>query len=211
MVILYRIDIIIRLYDKDDFMNKFKIHYNAPVTLTFTFSALGVLLLRGIYGDDFINYLFVNFRTSLTDPMQYIRLFSYILGHGSWQHFSGNFLIILLLGPMLEEKYGSKELIKMILITALVTGLINTLLFDTGLIGASGIVFMMILLSSFANVKRGYIPLTLIIVAVLFIGKELASAVMVQDNISQMAHIVGGISGAALGSSRVNKKRRNKI
>lgn len=186
-----------------------RIHYNAPVTLTFTFSALGVLLLKEIYGDVFISYLFTNFRTSLTDPMQYIRLFSYILGHGSWQHFSSNFLIILLLGPMLEEKYGSEQLIKMILITALITGVLNTLLFDTGLIGASGIVFMMILLSSFANVKAGYIPLTLIIVGVIFIGRELVDAVTLQDNISQMAHIVGGISGAVLGGARLNSGRRN--
>ncbi|MBS4534881.1 rhomboid family intramembrane serine protease [Clostridium sp. D2Q-14] len=192
-------------------MNRSRIHYNAPVTLTFTFLALGVLLLGEVYGDAFINYLFVNFRTSLADPMQYIRLFSYILGHGSWEHFSSNFLLILLLGPMLEEKYGSKELIKMILITAFVTGVINILLFDTGLIGASGIVFMLILLSSFSNVKRGHIPLTLVIVGILFIGKELTTAVMVKDNISQMAHVVGGICGAILGGNRVNRIKIKKI
>ncbi|MBS4539173.1 rhomboid family intramembrane serine protease [Clostridium sp. D2Q-11] len=186
-----------------------RIHYNAPVTLTFTFSALGVLLLKEVYGDIFVRYLFTNFRTSLSDPMQYVRLFSYILGHANWQHFSSNFLIILLLGPMIEEKYGSNELIKMILITALITGVINTLLFDTGLIGASGIVFMMILLSSFANVRAGHIPLTLIIVGAIFIGKELVDAVTVKDSISQMAHIVGGISGAVLGNATINKGRKN--
>lgn len=187
-------------------MDKLKINYNAPVTLTFTFTALGVLLLKEIYGVEFMTYIFTNYRTSLTDPMQYIRLFSYVLGHSSWQHFSSNFLIILLLGPILEEKYGSIALIKMILLTAFVTGVLNVLLFSTGLIGASGIVFMMIILSSFSNVKSSYIPLTLIIVAIIFIGREVVDAITLKDDISQMAHIVGGISGAGLGSMELKQK-----
>lgn len=184
-----------------------KIQYNAPVTLTFTFMALSVLLFKELLGDSFVKYLFINFRTSLTDPLQYIRLFSYIFGHSSWQHFSSNFLLILLLGPMLEEKYGSEEFIKMIFITTFITGIINTLFLNTGLIGASGIVFMMILLSSFANAKAGRIPLTLIIVVIIFIGRELVDAITVKDNISQMAHIIGGISGAILGNIRIEKSK----
>ncbi|MGO1369230.1 MAG: rhomboid family intramembrane serine protease [Senegalia sp. (in: firmicutes)] len=191
-------------------MDRLKINYNAPVTLTFTFSAVGVLLLKEIYGIEFMTYIFTNYRTSLADPMQYIRLFSYILGHSSWQHFSSNFLIILLLGPILEEKYGSTTLIKMILLTAFVTGVFNVLLFNTGLIGASGIVFMMIILSSFSNVKAGHIPLTLIIVAAIFIGREAVDAFVLKDDISQMAHIVGAISGAGLGSMELNQKFNKK-
>ncbi|WP_201750443.1 rhomboid family intramembrane serine protease [Senegalia massiliensis] len=191
-------------------MDRFKINYNSPVTLTFTFTALGVLLLKEIYGIEFMTYIFTNYRTSVDDPMQYIRLFSYVLGHSSWQHFTSNFLIILLLGPILEEKYGSKPLIKMILITTFITGVLNVILFSTGLIGASGIVFMMIILSSFANTRSGYIPLTLIIVAVIFIGRELVDAITLKDNISQMAHIVGGISGAGLGGIQLTNKKSYK-
>ena len=60
---------------------------------------------------------FTNFRTSISDPLQYLRLFSYILGHANWSHFSSNFLIILLVGPMVEEKYGSSSLLEMIIVT----------------------------------------------------------------------------------------------
>jgi rhomboid protease GluP len=180
-------------------INLKKIQYNAPVTLTFTLAALMVLLLGTLTNSSTTNYFFTNYRTSFADPMQYIRLFIYILGHANWEHFSSNFLIILLLGPILEEKYGSLKLLNMILFTAFVSGLINTLFFSTGLLGASGIVFMIILLSSYANVQAGRIPLTLIIVIVVFIGKEVINGLSISDNVSQLTHIFGGLCGGIFG------------
>jgi membrane associated rhomboid family serine protease len=178
-------------------LHKFKkIQYNSPVILTFTFLAFGSYLLSYLTNDTFNQMIFSNYRTSLLDPMQYVRLFSYILGHANWAHFSGNFIIILIIGPMLEEKYGSKVLIQLILITALVTGLINTIFSNHALLGASGIVYMFIILSSFTNAERGKIPLTLIIVFFVFIGKEIFAGAFTQDNVSQLAHIIGGIFGA---------------
>ena len=75
---------------------------------------------------------------------------------------------------------------------------LNNLLFNTGLLGASGVVFMLILLSSFTNVKSGNIPLTFILIIFLFMGKEVYTAFS-QDNISQFAHILGGICGGVFG------------
>ena len=46
--------------------------------------------------------------------------------------------MILLLGPVLEERHGSGSLLVMIVITALVTGVINVAFLDTALLGASG-------------------------------------------------------------------------
>jgi membrane associated rhomboid family serine protease len=110
----------------------------------------------------------------------------------------GNMTFILLLGPIVEERYGSKKTLGMILITALVTALMNLFFFNTGLIGASGIVFMLIVLVSFTNVKSGQIPVTFILVAVLFVGKELLNS-MWADNVSQFAHIMGGACGGIFG------------
>lgn len=173
-----------------------KIQYNSPVVLTFTFLALSSYLLGFLTNDISTKYFFSNYRTSLFDPMQYVRLFSYILGHANWAHFSGNFIIILIIGPMLEEKYGSKILIQLILVTAFVTGLIHTMFSSTALLGASGIVYMFIILSSFTNTEKGRIPLTLIIVFFVFVGREVFGGAFAQDNISQLAHIIGGLCGA---------------
>ncbi|MFI3175732.1 MAG: rhomboid family intramembrane serine protease, partial [Bacillota bacterium] len=98
-----------------------------------------------------------------------------------------------------EEKYGGANLLFVILLTALVTGICNVVLFpDVALLGASGVVFAFILLSSMASFSDGKIPLTFILIAVIYIGREVISAFST-DNISQFTHIIGGIVGAGCG------------
>jgi membrane associated rhomboid family serine protease len=185
-----------------------RIQYNSPVVLTFTLMALGSYALGLFTNKLTTSLLFSNYRTSYLDPLQYVRLFTHVLGHANWMHFAGNFIVILIIGPMLEEKYGSKNLTKMILITALVTGIIHTLFSNTVLLGASGIVYMFIILSSFTNTEAGRIPLTLIIVFFIFVGREVFSGVTAQDNISQISHILGGICGVMF-AFRKSSARKN--
>jgi membrane associated rhomboid family serine protease len=127
------------------------------------------------------------------------------MGHVNWSHLNSNFTLILLIGPMLEEYYGSADLLIMIIITAIATGVLNVLFFSTGLLGASGVVFMMILLSSFTNFSKGEIPLTFILVMILYIGVELYNSLN-SDSISQFAHIIGGLCGSLFGFLRPVKK-----
>lgn len=176
-----------------------KITYNSPVILSFTLLCTAVQTVNMLTGSMISSYFFaLDGHTSLFDPLDYFRLFSHIIGHGNWAHLIGNFSFILLIGPMVEEKYRSSTLLIMILITALATGLMNNLFFDTGLLGASGVVFMLILLGSFTNIRSGEIPLTFILVVILYLGKE-AVQMFSLDNISQFAHIAGGIFGALFG------------
>lgn len=184
-----------------------RFHYNSPVILTYTILSFIVLILSGITKFYSTRLLFSVYRGSLTDVFFYFRLFGHILGHADWSHFLSNFLIILIIGPMLEEKYGSKNLLMMIATTALVTGLLNILLFDSALLGASGIVFMFILLGSFANIKKGSIPITLILVVVVYLGMEFADALLKEDNVSQLTHIAGGIFGCIFGFTRQSGKK----
>ena len=105
-------------------------------------------------------------------------------------HFIGNTIYILLLGPLLEEKYGSSCLIKVILVTAFVTGIVNYIFFpQIALCGASGVVFAFIVLSSFTGFKNGEIPLTFILVVVLFLGQQIYEGIALHDNVSQITHL----------------------
>jgi membrane associated rhomboid family serine protease len=174
---------------------KLRVTYNAPVVLTFALAAVVVFILTSTVKESvqwFVAY------PSLDGTQAYVGLFSHILGHGNWQHLISNFMLILLLGPILEERHGSGPLLIMIALTALITGLANLVFSDGVLLGASGVVFMMILLASMANVRGGEIPLTFIAVAVIYMGGEIISAFR-EDQVSQMAHLVGGIAGAAFG------------
>jgi membrane associated rhomboid family serine protease len=135
----------------------------------------------------------------------WVTLFTHVMGHANWSHLISNFTLILLIGPMLEENYGSTSLLVMTVITALVTGVLNALFFHSALLGASGVVFMMILLSSFTNFSKGEIPLTFILVLILYMGVQLLNSLS-QDNISQFAHIIGGLCGSFFGFLHPGKK-----
>ncbi len=177
-----------------------KIQYNSPVVLTFAGLSLIALILGYITGGATNTLLFSVYRSSPLNPLTYVRLFCHVLGHSGYQHYIGNMLMILVIGPVLEEKYGSRSLLQAILITAMVSGLVQVIFFPaTAILGASGIVFMMIVLSSLAGAEEGRIPLTLILVVVFYIGGEIINGVFQQDNISQMAHIIGGLCGAVIG------------
>jgi membrane associated rhomboid family serine protease len=185
-------------------MKKFlgKFQYNSPVTLTFAIASLAVLLLGYITGGVSTKLLFCAYRSSLLDPLQYFRLFGHVLGHLNWSHYSGNMVLFLVLGPMLEEKYKSKAFLIMIIITAFVSGLFYVMLYPSNvLLGASGIVFMMIVLSSAAGMKDGKIPLTLILVTIVYLGGEIFH-IGAKDGIAHAAHIIGGVCGAGFGLLR---------
>ena len=182
-------------------MNPFRrIQYNSPVVLNFALLSLLALVLGRVTGGWTTAKLFCVYRSPLSDPLTYPRFFLHVLGHSGWAHYSGNILLMLVVGPQLEERYGSRDLMISMAVTAFVTGLIQWLFFPgTALMGASGIVFMMLLMASMGGGRSGGIPLTLILVAVFYLGGELADAVTAADNVSQLSHIIGGVCGAALG------------
>lgn len=181
-------------------MKKLVIRFNAPVILGFALLSL-IALLLGIWtnGATTSQYFSV-YRSSLADPLTYVRFFGHVLGHSSYEHYMGNMLLLLLVGPGLEEKYGSGTMVWTIAVTAVVTGLVHFVFFPhTALLGASGVVFMMIVLSSFTAMHKGEIPFTLILVVIFYLGGEIIDGLFKDDNVSQIAHIVGGLCGLVFG------------
>ena len=183
-----------------DFMKYLrKIEYNSPVILTFVLGTVIIYWINLLTNGGSNHLLFSVYRSSFLNLLTYVRLIGHVFGHASWEHLTGNILLILVIGPMLEEKYGSKRLLLFILSTAVITGIFHMIFFKSALLGASGIVFMLILLSSITRISEQRIPLTLILVAITYIGSEIVNAVIQTDQISQVTHIVGGICGAVFG------------
>ena len=179
-----------------------RLQYNSPVVLTFALLSLGALLLGVVTGGDSTRQFFSVYRAPLSDLWTWPRFVLHVLGHSSYSHYIGNMMMILVVGPPLEEKYGGRSLLGAICLTALVSGMVQWLFFPgTALLGASGIVFMMIVMSSLSGMKDGRIPLTLILVLILYVGGEIVDGVVLSDNVSQLTHIIGGICGAVLGLS----------
>ena len=187
---------------------------NAPVVLGFALLSLAALILGAVTGGGTTRLFFSVTRSSLRDPLTYVRLVGHVLGHSSFAHFFSNMSLLLLLGPIAEEKYGSRNLLVSIILTAVVSGALHCLFSaDTALLGASGVVFMLIMLSGFTNVKSGTIPLTLVLVVLIYFGQEVWNGVVQKDNISQLTHIVGGLCGIACGivlNRLPQKKKENR-
>lgn len=176
-----------------------KLQFNAPVTLSFFLISLVSLILGYITSGWSTDALFSVYRTNI-DPLILPRFFTHVLGHADVSHFFSNMLLLLVLGPPLEEKYGSLVLLSGIAFTALVSGVLHFVFFPyTSLLGASGIVFMFIMLASLSGMQEGKIPLTLILVALMYLGQEVYSILFVIDNVAHFMHIVGGICGTIFG------------
>lgn len=173
--------------------------YNSTIILSFFFLSLIVLMINKLTKGKTNKILFSSYRSSLLNPLTYVRLITHILGHQTRSHFTNNFIYILLIGPMLEEKYGSINILKMIIITAIITGIINSTITKNRILGSSGIVFMMIILSSLVNLTNNKIPLTLVLICLFYIVNEILDGLTKKDNVSHLGHLIGAICGFVFG------------
>ncbi len=189
-----------------------KIKYNAPTTLTYAFFCTLIVALDQSVFHGLTRAFFTvpNAQAfDLANPLNYVRLFTHIAGHADWNHLISNLAYILLLGPMLEETYGSLTMFLMIIVTGFVTGVLNACFFPNPLLGASGVVFMMILLASFTNHGSDDVPLTFILIVILYLGREILNAFR-GDDISQFAHLAGGLCGSLFGFFQPSRPARRR-
>ena len=143
--------------------------YNSKVIITYLLICIFTWILNLITRGKSNKLFFESYRSSPLNPLTYIRLFTHSIGHRDWDHLVNNFLIILLIGPMIEEKYGSINLIIMFLITSFVIAIFNILFSNYSILGASGNVYMLIVLSSFSNIQEGKIPLTVVLICIFYV------------------------------------------
>lgn len=166
------------------------------------FAAVCVIaqILNMVTGGASNRAVFSVYGASLLNPLTWVRCIGHVFGHAGWDHLIGNLMYILILGPMIEEKYGARNTAVIILATAAVTGIISMIFFPRiMLLGASGVVFAFILIGSITAKEDRKIPVTFILVALLYIGQQVWQGVTQRDSISQMSHIIGGITGSVLG------------
>lgn len=176
------------------------IELSSPVTLGFAALSLVIWLLGVITGGGSTGLLFSVYRSSAADFFFWPRLLLHPLGHINFSHFATNMSFFLMLGPLVEKHYGSKKMLIMLVLSSLAIALVHLALSaDKAALGASGLVFMMIMLSAISGRSKGKIPLTTILVALIYLGRELTNGFIGKDEISQLAHVTGGLCGVGFG------------
>jgi rhomboid protease GluP len=187
-----------------------RIEFNAPVMVCYALAAVTATILP-VQGK-----LAIHGPIRLLDGDFLLSLFTWTLAHGGMTHLLSNFVVILLAGPLLEDRFGSLRMLGVLVTASVLVGLAHCILDPRGaLIGASGTVFCLIMLTAMLAGQSGTIPLTMLLVATLYLGRELAG-LFANDGISQTAHILGGVLGVMLGlvmrghsSSRHPSSRRS--
>lgn len=180
--------------------------YNSVVILSYFFLSLFIMIIDKIFKGKVVEKFFsIAKKDSWLNPITYFKLFSHSLGHADWNHLYNNFVKILLIGPMIEEKYGSINLLIMMLVTSFVIGLIYKI-FNLGRVrGASGVLYMLIILSSFVNMDGGKIPITLALIIIFFVTDDIIKFIKREDdNISHLGHLTGAICGLVFGILSIN-------
>lgn len=180
-----------------DFLSYFS--YNSLVIISY-FLICFLFFILNVISKDKVNSFFACRRGNIFNPLFYIRLIFSGLCHVDWNHFKNNFLIILLIGPMLEEKYGSLNLFYMLLSTSLASGIFHLIFYKSSTVGASDNVFMMVVLCSIVNITAGKIPITLILIVLFYVIDEVLGIFKKKkDGISHDSHIIGAICGFVFG------------
>ncbi len=173
---------------------KIRIKYNAPVSLTLILLCLIVLALNSYVNDFLIANWFTadgNIDFKYSDPIAYLKFITHLLGHTGMSHFMENAIYVILLGPILEEKYSSKTILGLVLTTAIISGIINAFFVSTYLLGASGIVYLFIVLVTFTNIEKGEFPLSVLVVIAYFVYTEVTRVDV--ESISVVTHLIGAI------------------
>ena len=180
-----------------------RLEYNSPVTLTFAIISLVALILGNLTGGKSTTLLFCVYPSGFDAPFTYFRLFGHVFGHSNLEHYLNNMMMIFLMGPIVEEKYGGRLLVFMMAVTAFITGIINLLKKNTNLKGASNIVFMLIVLSAFVNISGDKIPLTLVLIILFYIIDEIKD-IKKNDGVAHYGHLIGALCGLAFGFIYLN-------
>lgn len=181
-----------------------QLDYNSPVIITYLILSFIALILNAITHGISNTLFFSSYRSFILNPLTYIRMITHSIGHSGFDHFIGNFMIILLIGPMIEEKYGSINLLFMFIITSVVIALFNSIISNYCITGASGNVYMLIALSSFSNISEGKIPVTLIIILIIYMISDIKQGIWQslmngQVRIYHGGHFIGALCGIAFG------------
>jgi membrane associated rhomboid family serine protease len=172
----------------------------APVVISFCFICVMIHLLQQTIWSGLNTFLAVKDTFDITDVMQLPRLFSHVIAHdGSLGHIKGNMVHLLLVGPSAETVFGSTTIMIVILLVAVTSAVAHIIVggLNSNQLGASGVVFAVILLNSLVAAVAGKIPLGFILTAALWVTDELYKFFFGTDGVSHHAHLTGAIVGTA--------------
>ncbi|MBE6350746.1 MAG: rhomboid family intramembrane serine protease [Spirochaetaceae bacterium] len=195
----------------------FHIENDAPVTIVFACVALVMVIFQHVIKEPF-------FLKLLSCPgkigqaqgfnwqqgTEYIRLVLHVFGQQDIQSSLVYYACLLLLGSFVEHRYGSLLYCLMLIVTALVSSVINVCFFSTTLQGMAGIALLLLLLSLFSGDKQKSIQLAILLFLVLFIICEILQSVATK-NFSVVSSFCGALVASFLSLATESSSSKTKM
>ena len=198
---------------------KLKFQYDSPVMLTFAFITLIIFILDTFVFKGKLKDVWLitptaaggQFPFAFSDLRSILRLFIHVFGYTESPVLVCNLIFILLLGPQMEDRYGSVIIGIMIFVSALFSGVLNACFCTNAVSGAEPVVFMLILLWTMMQLSRSKISASAIAVIALFI-----TMLVFRKNPNGVVGVAvvaaGGLCGslfAFLASPKARKAKKN--
>ena len=198
---------------------KLKFHYDSPVMLSFALITLIIFVLDACALKGKLKDMWLlaptaaggQFPFSFSDFPSILRLFIHVFGYSQSEVLICNLIFILLLGPQMEERYGSVIIGIMIFVSSLFSGVLNACFCKNAVCGAEPVVFMLILLWTMMQLSRSKISASAIAVIALFIAM-LVSRKNPNGLVGVSVIVAGGLCGslfAFLTSPKAHKAKKN--
>ncbi len=174
---------------------------------------IGVFLLDslffGLFYKGTVNYFVLYgsvFPDTLGMTLQIWRLITYQFLHADTTHLLMNMIVLYFFGSMLERNFGSRRFLIFYLVCGVTGGIVYPVLVGIGLlpaapmVGASGAIFGVIVASAVLYPKTRVllafvIPVSLAVVAGLFIGISILNFLRGDNAGGECAHLAGALCG----------------
>ena len=183
-----------------------KIIFDSPVALTLVLCCLILFIFCKIMPQNVNEKILAFFSTPIIKQngkvinffnfSPYLKLFLHIFAHANFFSLFLNLSIILLLAPQIENLYGSRLFFLMILIASLVSGVLAFCFVPFSLQGTQSVCFLLIVLYVFNSIKKHALPLSAIILLILFVIFSITAG---YGGLAQIVNILGGFCSSLFG------------
>lgn len=188
--------------------------FDAPITILFVFMYIAAYVLDISLrtrlplpeGQSLTDWLFCCSTINVRAPLDYVRLFTHVLGTDGWTSLLINSLILLLLGKSAEERAGSLFTALMMLLSSLVSGILTCLIPGLSAQGPNSFILMLLLLNFFIGLSDSVISFSWILAFLAFIAFRAYAIIapivpaspmdMVKSCLPIFISLAGGIAGS---------------
>jgi len=181
----------------------FSVSFDSPVGLVLVILLVVMAIIERLVPS--IDWLFVcpckagnSAAFDYRNVADYFRILLYPFGFSSWNQLTANLVFILLLFPKIESVFGKLFSSMLVLITVAFAGVICVCFSNSVIYGTSGIVCMLLILAIFISADKRQIPLSYILLAVIYFAREIVS-IIDTNTIEVFCHFAGSLAGSLVG------------